>query len=71
MEELAVIFMTIQINFLQAECVASLFNMRNKAVQMGWAGMMNGHVVREYMAGEYMARGYMPGEYTTYELLPI
>jgi hypothetical protein len=31
---------------------------------------MNGHVVREYMAGEYMPGEYMPGEYTTYELLP-
>lgn len=38
MEELAVIFMTIQIIFLQAESVASLFNMRNKAVQMGMGG---------------------------------
>ena len=77
MEELAVIFMTIQIIFLQAECVASLFNMRNKSVQTGMGAdaeqhmpgeyTARGYTAREYTARGYTARGYTAGEYTAGE----
>ena len=59
--------MTIQIIFLQAECVASLFNMRNKSVQTGMGADAEQHMPGEYTARGYTARGYTAGEYTAGE----
>ena len=64
--------MTIQIIFLQAECVASLFNMRNKSVQTGMGADAEQHMpgeytARGYTARGYTARGYTAGEYTAGE----